>query len=293
MEPSPAYIAAPLGCALQNGITATMPNIILLLKWRKTLSHKGKTAVPREMVTAEIEVNILLKLFRNKLFIGAMCLLLAGALAFGLLPQLYGAQSGTTEIVRLRQTVEYGTVITEDMLAVVEVGSYGLPDAVVTDKSEIIGLVAGDTIYAGEYLWRDRFMAQEEYKTATAQTGYGLSEGTYLLTIALPSESSGLAGILRSGDTVDVYGYTDESGSAVASVALTAVSVYKVLNSKLISLDDLDAKLTANPDSDPADYDLAPAYVVFTVNEQQAKVLIGLEKDEALHLTLRETEARP
>lgn len=227
----------------------------------------------------------MIKLFRNKLFIGAMCLLLAGAFAFGLLPRLYGAQSGTTEIMRLRQTVEYGTVITEDMLTVAEVGSYGLPDNVVTDKSEIVGLVAGDTIYAGEYLWRDRFTSREDY--ATAQTGYGLSDGTYLLTIALPSESSGLAGILRSGDTVDVYGYTNDTGSAVASVALTAVTVYKVLNSKLVSLDAIDAELAADPDADTSDYDLAPAYVVFTVNEQQAKMLIGLEKDEALHLTLR------
>lgn len=235
----------------------------------------------------------MIKLFRNKLFIGAMCLLLAGALAFGLLPRLYGAQSGTTEIVKLRQNVEYGTVIAEDMLTISEVGSYGLPDTVVTDKSEIVSLVAGDTMYAGEYLWRDRFISAEDYENAISKSGYGLSAGTYLLTIALPSESSGLAGILRAGDTVDVYGYTDESGSAVVSEALTAVSVYKVLNSKLVSLDDLDAELAANPDADPADYDLAPAYVVFTVNEQQAKVLIGLEKDESLHLTLRETEARP
>lgn len=235
----------------------------------------------------------MLKLFRNKLFIGALCLMMAGALAFGLLPRLYGAQSGTTEIVKLRQTLEYGTVITEDMMTVAEVGSYGLPDTVVKDKSEIVGLVAGDTIYAGEYLWRDRFMTPEAFEESKAQNGYGLSEGTYLLTIALPSESSGLAGILRSGDTVDVYGYTDESGSAVVSEALTAVTVYKVLNGKLASLDDLDTELAANPDADPADYDLAPAYVVFTVNEQQAKVLIGLEKDESLHLTLRETEVRP
>jgi pilus assembly protein CpaB len=235
----------------------------------------------------------LIKLFRNKLFIGAMCLLLAGALALGLLPRLYGAQSGTTEIVKLRQNVEYGTVITEDILTVAEVGSYGLPDTVVTDKSEIVGLVAGDTIYAGEYLWRDRFISAEDYENAISKSGYGLSDGTYLLTIALPSESSGLAGILRSGDTVDVYGYTDESGSSVVSEALTAVSVYKVFNSKLVSLDDLDAELAANPDADPADFDLAPAYVVFTANEQQAKVLIGLEKDESLHLTLRETGAQP
>ncbi len=235
----------------------------------------------------------MLKLFRNKLFIGGLCLLLAGILAFGMLPRLYSAKSGTTEIVTLRQTVEYGTVITGDMLTVAEVGSYGLPDSVVKDKSEITGLVAGETIQAGEYLWRDSFISQENYENATAQTGYGLSEGTYLLTIALPSESSGLAGILRADDTVDVYGYTDESGSAVASVALTAVNVYKVLNSELVSLDDIDTELKNNPEADPADYDLAPAYVVFTVNEQQAKVLIGLEKDKSLHLTLRETGAKP
>ena len=235
----------------------------------------------------------MLKLFRNKLFIGAMCLLLAGTLAFGLLPQLYGAQSGTTEIVRLRQTVEYGTVITEEMLTVAEVGSYGLPDTVVTDKSEIIGLVAGDTIYAGEFLWRDRFITTEAFKESTKQISYGLSEGTHLLTIALPSESSGLAGILRAGDTVDVYGYTDESGAAVVSEALTAVSVYKVLNSKLISLVDLDDELAANPDADATDYDFAPAYVIFAVNEQQAKILIGLEKDKTMHLTLREAGVRP
>jgi pilus assembly protein CpaB len=235
----------------------------------------------------------LLKLFRNKIVVGAICLLLAGMLAFVFLPRLYSVQSGTTEIIKLRQTVEYGTVVTDDMLTVAEVGSYGLPDNVVRDKSELVGLVAGGTIYAGEFLWRDRFLTEEAYKNTASKTGYGLPDGTYLLTIGLPSESSGLAGILRAGDTVDVYRYTDESGSAEVNEALTAVTVYKVLNSKLVSLDDIDAELTANPDADPTDYDLAPTYVVFTVNEQQAKVLIGLEKDKSLHLTLRESEAQP
>lgn len=234
----------------------------------------------------------MIKLFRNRIFIGAMCLMMAGALAFLLLPRLYSAQSSTVEIVKLKQTVEYGTTITDDMLTVSEVGSYGLPDNVVKDKSEITGLVAVETIYAGEYLWRDRFMTEETYEETEKNTGYGLSEGTYLLTISLPSESSGIAGILRAGNTVDVYGYTDDSGTAAVNMALAGVKVYKVLNSKLVSLDDLDAKLKADHNADSSDYDFAPAYVVFTVNEQQAKTLIGLEKDKSLHLTLRETEAK-
>lgn len=220
-----------------------------------------------------------------------MCLILAGALAFLLLPRLYSAQSSTVEIVKLKQTVEYGTTITDDMLTVSEVGSYGLPDNVVKDKSEITGLVAGETIYAGEYLWRDRFMTEEACEETEKNTVYGLLEGTYLLTISLPSESSGIAGILRTGNTVDVYGYTDDSGAAVVTETLTGVTVYKVLNSKLVSLDDIDAKLKADPGKDSSDYDFAPAYVVFTVNEQQAKTLIGLEKDKSLHLALREAGA--
>ncbi len=235
----------------------------------------------------------MIKLLKNRIFIGAVCLLLAGILTFGLLPGLYSRQASTAEIVRLNQTVEAGTVITDDMLTVAEVGAYGLPDGVVREKSQIVGLVAGSAIYAGEYLWLDRFAAPEDYQADKKSGDFGLSEGTYLLTISLPSESSGLAGILRSGDTVDVYSYSDETGASVASVALTGVSVYQVLNSKLVSLDDLDVKLGADPDTDESDYDFAPAYVVFIVNEQQARVLIGLEKDEALHLTLRETEVHP
>lgn len=112
-----------------------------------------------------------------------MCLLLAGILAFGLLPRLYSAQSGTTEIVILRQTVEYGAVITDHMPVVAEIGSYGLPDNVIRDKSEITGLVAGETVYAGEYLWRDCFLTPEDYEKTAKKSGYGLSDGTYLLTI--------------------------------------------------------------------------------------------------------------
>lgn len=233
------------------------------------------------------------RLFRNKLFIGAVCLLLAGILVFGLLPRLYNAQSSIAEIVRLKETVVSGIVITADMLTVTEVGSYGLPDGIVKDKSEIVGLVANETVYAGEYLWRNRFVSEDDYESGTGQTRYGLSEGTYLMTMSLPTASSGIAGVLRSGDIVDVYGYAISDGVAAVTGELTAVTVYRVLNSKLMPLDDLDAMLTADPSTTISDYDFKPAYVIFAVNEQQAKVLIGLEKEESLHLVLRETGAQP
>ncbi len=232
------------------------------------------------------------KLFKNKIFIGAMCLLLAGILAFVLLPQLYSAQASTVEIVTLKQNVEGGAVINDDMLTTAEVGSYGLPDSVVREKSEITGLVAGESLYAGEYLWKNRFMTEEAYQKTFSESGAALNDGSYLLTIGVPTASSGLAGILRGGDVVDVYGSVSDNGTATVSEALTAVTVYTVLNSKLVPLDDLDAKLKAATDTDQSDYDFIPAYVVFIVSDQQAKTLIGLEKDKSLHLVLRKAGAQ-
>jgi pilus assembly protein CpaB len=229
----------------------------------------------------------LFKLIRNKIFIGSMCLLLAGVFAFLLLPKLYKVQASTVDIVKLKQNVDYGTTITDEMLTIAEVGAYGLADNIIKNKSEIVGLVAGSTIYAGEYLWRDRFMTLDAYVKAASKDELTLSDGTYLLTISLPSASAGIAGVLRAGDIVDVYGCSGDNESNTVNEALTEVKVHEVLNSKLLSLNDLDDKLKANPNANPSDYDFIPAYVVFIVNMQQAETLIGLEKDKSLHLTLR------
>ena len=229
----------------------------------------------------------MIKIFKNKVFIGTLCLLIAAALTFLLLPRLYKAQASTMEVVRINKTVEYGTVITEGMLTVSEVGAYGLPDNVIKDKSEIVGLVANSTIYAGEYLWRGRFIPAEVYAETMAKGG--LSEGTYLLTISFPTASAAIAGILRAGDTVDVYGYSeDEDDNISVNEVLTSVRVYKVFNSEMRSLDELDAELEEKHDVALTNYNFVPAYVVFIVNEEQSKALIGLEKTKSLHLTLRE-----
>lgn len=228
----------------------------------------------------------MIKLFKSKIFIGTICLLLAAVLAFGLLPRLYKSQSSTVQVVTMKQTVQYGTKITDDMLSVTEAGSYGLPVGVVTDKANIVGLVANSTLYAGEYLWRERFITAEEYEKLSPANPK-LAEGSYLLTLSLPAASAGVAGILRGGATVDVYSsHEDDAGNVKTFKVLEAIKVYNVLNSKLQSLDDLDAKLKSTSDAASSNYDLAPAYVIVIVNEQQAETLIGLEATKSLHLAL-------
>lgn len=223
-------------------------------------------------------------IFKNKLFIGAICLLLAAVIAFVLLPRLYKAQSSTAQVVTLKATVEQGTEITENMLSVTEVGAYGLPNGVVTDKTSIVGLAAGSTLYAGEYLWRDRFVSVSDYQNNG--TDPKLEIGSYLLTIKFPSTSAGLAGVLRGNSVVDVYSFSENGdGTTTTERAIEGLEVFMVLNIKLQSLDELDA-LARIAETGSADYDFAPAYIVVKASEQQVKTLIRLEKSESLHLAL-------
>jgi pilus assembly protein CpaB len=229
-------------------------------------------------------------ILKNRMVVGAMCLVLAAIISFGLLPRLYKDRSATTEIVRLRQNIEYGTTVTDDMLITVEVGSYGLPEQVIRANSDIVGLVAGGTVYAGENLWRECFITEDEYRANERLLDYDLTGGMCLVTISLPSDSAGIAGYLRPGDIVDVYNCRESSeidGISQVSEALASVKVCNVLNEDLQSLDIVEEQWEQDTEGQWSDYDFAPAYVVFYVNDAQAQILMSLERDNALHLTLR------
>ncbi len=219
------------------------------------------------------------KLIKNKLFLGTLCLLMAGVLSFILLPRLYADKNAVTSVIVLNQTIEEGTAITEEMLKTIEVGALGLPTNVAKSSEQLIGKVATSTIYKDEYLTENRLVSMEDYKKEIAIT----EDGTVLLTLKLPSTSSGVAGVLQNGGLVDVYS-TDETdtGELVTQKVFSEIFVKQVLNAKLESVDTLKKQENVDGVSD----DFIPYYIVVQVEEAQAKTLITLEKKESFHLTL-------
>lgn len=223
------------------------------------------------------------KLITNKIFIGTVCLLLAAVLSFVLLPKLYEDETATVQVVVLNCTAEKGTVITEEMLKTVEVGALGLSGTVATTKEQVLGMVAASTIYPGEYLTKNRLLPADDYKG----DGTALQNGQYLLSLKLPSPAAGLAGVLRGGDCVDVYTtLEDENGIMATQKVLTNISVVKVFNTHLESLDTLDKQASQDVSGVKSSNDYAPVYIVVRVDESQAKALISLEHSENFHLSL-------
>ncbi len=231
------------------------------------------------------------KLFRSKMVIGVLCIVLAAVVAFLLLPRFYSSQAATESVIRVAQDVPAGTVITGPMVTSSEVGAFGLSSDVIRTGTEVVGMVAAENLYAGEYLMDKRLMTQEAYKDAESQNNRGLVSGMNLLTIEFPSFSAGIAGVLRAGDTVDVYQYTtekDENGDEVSetTLAIRGVYVYDVLNRNMQSLNELDEMKAALPEGDTTSFDFAPAYVVFRCTRADIRTLIQLERAESLHLAL-------
>ena len=230
------------------------------------------------------------KVFKSKIFLGAVCLILAAVLAFVVLPSFYSSKSETTNAVKLNQDIPVGTVISGEMLSTVEVGSFGLPGSVVLNKDDAIGKVASENMYVGEYLTNTRISTEEEYQQLVAEQTKGLTNGYCLVTVKFSGASAGVASVLRAGHIVDVHECIEnEDYTYSVQKVLSSMYVYDVLNAELESLGELDTKLEEALVEDDTDYDFEPAFVVFRCTEQQAQTLIRLERMEALHLTLQRT----
>ena len=98
------------------------------------------------------------KVFKSKIFLGIICIVLAAVIAFLILPRFYASKSMTTEAVKLNEDVPVGTIISSEMLSTVEVGSYGLPGSVITQQEDAIGKVASQNRYVGEFQTNTRII---------------------------------------------------------------------------------------------------------------------------------------
>lgn len=231
------------------------------------------------------------KLIQNKLFIGVLCIVLAAAIAFLLLPQYYKSQAATENILRVSRDIPAGTVITDGMVTTSEVGAFGLSSDVLRADEKVTGMVASENLFAGEYLSGKRLMTKEDYEAASIHSAKSLDNGMCLLTIEFPSSSAGVAGVLRGGDTVDVYEFIkgkNEAGEEVSftELAMSGIYVFDVLNRNMQSLSELDAQKEALLEGDNTTFDFAPAYVVFRCLQDQILTLVRLERTDALHLAL-------
>ena len=225
-----------------------------------------------------------MKLLKNRILLSALCLVLAAGVSFFLLPRFYESKSATVLVLRAAQDITSGTEIQEKHLVSAEVGSYGLPEDIMNDKSLIIGKIAQTDITKGEFLFPPKLGGT----IANRRLDHIAVNNQCLVTISVPSIAAGLSSHLRSGDIVTVAVFADKSPdgqSASPQVIiypeLKELEVYSAENARAQDTAQVRKQQAKNQSSTS---DPIVKAVTLIVTEAQAEKLIQAEYTGKLHL---------
>lgn len=216
------------------------------------------------------------KLRDSRLLIGGVCILVAGILAFGALPKIYSKKASTTKICRLVSDIPAGTKIEPGMITETEVGSYGLPEAVLQNKDEIVNKYSKTAISRHDLLFAYKF---DDYISDELLDRI-MADGQRLVTVSLGTTAAGVANHIKPGDRVTAVVYEEpETGEPKAEIIpeLTGLEVYDVENAQTRSISQTNADETVNDDT-------VPATVTLIASEEQALKLIMAEYTGKVHI---------
>lgn len=210
-----------------------------------------------------------MKFLQNKIIIGTLCIVAAGAFAFGVLPSMYKGKGGTEKIVKVNATISAGTKIEETMLVETEVGSFGLPENAIRNKQDVVGKFARTEISADDLILKSKlsdFAANEKLDGIK-------SKGQKLITVTLPSIAAGVGNHLQSGDFISLICFVGDA--PVIYEELKNLEVYSIENDDAQNIED------ANPEEDETD--MIAATLTLIVNDIQAEKLVAAEYSGKLH----------
>ena len=218
-------------------------------------------------------------ILKNRTVIGLICIALSLIICFGLTPLFNRALRAQTEIVRILDTVKKGEVITANKLETVKVGAYNLPSNVVKRTDEVIGKYATVELQKRDYILSTKLsvtpLTEFEYLNELDSTKQAMS-------ITIKSFAAGLSGKLEPGDIISLI--SASSGNTGIIVTPPELKYVKVLAVTLGTGADKTYK-AGNENGEDGEKQL-PATLTLLVNPTQAKVLVELEQNANLHVTL-------
>ena len=210
------------------------------------------------------------KAISSRTIIGIICVIAALGICFGVAPLVNKVSDGKTEVVRVKETITQGSMITEDVVEIVKVGSYNVPENLITKKEDVVGKFANVDMYAGDYIMSAKISS--DMVTAGDLLG-SLAGDQKVISVSIGSFAQGVSGKLETGDIISVIVYDSKEGGAFTPEELQYVKVITSTTSK--GIDKAEVKDNTQP-----------VTVTLLVNQTQAELLAEYEKTASMHFTL-------
>lgn len=249
-------------------------------------------------------------LFRNKMFLGTLCIVLALIIGFAVVPAYNAQTRKTVKVYRAKTTIYEYQAITKDNLSSlveqVEVGAYGLPAGAVKNKNALIGKLAKSTIVQGDNILGGQLMTSDE--NANEFLNQLSAKGEQAVSVTMPTLASSLSGRIQTGDVVRVL--TFEKAAAQSQPASSGSSFSNGITGNQAQSDTTDKTPVQYPDlqylqivglsakdgspvnglettthsTDGKTNIVLPFTVTFACTETQANELAEIEKKNDLYL---------
>ena len=219
----------------------------------------------------------MMKYIKNRYVIFALCLILAGVIAFVIVPKSNKNMAESVDVVKVTKQIEKNTQITEDMLEIKHMPKQAVTQNAITDKKQIVGKVSNVQLLPEDNLVMQKFT---EVGTETDKALYEMDNSEQLaISVTLANLASSVSGKIQPGDVVSVYGFINETKQLADYTDLQYIEVIGVSNSSAEELS------TRNSDSETDSSDkVVPATVTLSVNRNQAQELVVLENTSSIHI---------
>ena len=219
----------------------------------------------------------MIKYIKNRYVIFALCLILAGVIAFVIVPKSNRNMAESVDVVKVTKQIEKNTQITEDMLEIKQMPKQAVTQNAITDKKQIVGKVSNVQLLPEDNLVMQKFT---DVGTETDKALYEMDNSEQLaISVTLANLASSVSGKIQPGDVVSVYGFINETKQLADYTDLQYIEVIGVSNSSAEELS------TRNSDSETDSSDkVISATVTLSVNRNQAQELVVLENTSSIHI---------
>ena len=219
----------------------------------------------------------MLSIFKNKWIVVALCLALAFVISFVLVPAQVRKEKATTQIIRVNKMIDENSLITENDINIIEVGSFNLPGDIITSKEDIIGKYSNERIYPSDNIIPAKLKSEQEQNDPY----YLLSTNNMLaVSVGLKDLQHGVSGKIQTGDIVSVYRHNSSANTTELIPELEYVKVLSLSNNRNIDLDYIDYTDSFGEDR------RIPSTITLLVSSSQASKLIAAENQGIIHLAL-------
>ena len=224
-----------------------------------------------------------MKKTKNHALIGIISIIIGLLTVFVLTPLYGGILEKQEEVVKVKEKITEGELITADKLETVNVGAYGLSPDVIKSIDGITGKYAKTDFYKGSYITgeglSDVALEEDTYLN-------DIPEDKYAISITVQSFAAGLSSKLLKGDIVTIITKKGEGDEAVTEIPreLTYVEVLSTTEEDGEDKEN-NGKEVKKEDDTKAKKKLAT--ITLLVNSLQAEELASFENQRGIHVALK------